>query len=35
MQPWPQQQFDLCDQVEEELEAAQSKPTLAKAFGAG
>lgn len=28
-------QFDLCDRVEEELEAAQSKASLANAFGAG
>jgi hypothetical protein len=35
MSPQRQQQFDLYDQVEEELEAAQSKASLAKVFGAG
>jgi hypothetical protein len=35
LRPQSQQQFDQCDQVEEELGRAQSKPTHAKAFGAG
>jgi len=35
LRPRSQQQFDQCDQVEEELGRAQSKPTHAKAFGAG
>jgi hypothetical protein len=28
VRPWPQQQYDQCDQVEKELEAAQSKTTV-------
>jgi len=32
MRPQSQQQFDQCDQLEEELGRAQSKPTLAKSI---